>query len=78
MLSHSGFSGATDPIRTDDLLITSELLYLLSHGSILTGSYYNKALPFRQEVFGFFRDFLRKRSCKILFYAFVLIMFYTL
>ena len=26
--------GATDPIRTDDLLITSELLYLLSHGSI--------------------------------------------
>ncbi len=30
------FSGATDPIRTDDLLITSELLYLLSHGSILT------------------------------------------
>ena len=26
--------GATDPIRTDDLLITSELLYLLSHSSI--------------------------------------------
>ncbi len=33
MLSHRGF-GATDPIRTDDLLITSELLYLLSHSSI--------------------------------------------
>ena len=29
-----GISGATDPIRTDDLLITSELLYLLSHSSI--------------------------------------------
>ena len=27
------FYGATDPIRTDDLLITSELLYLLSHSS---------------------------------------------
>lgn len=27
--------GATDPIRTGDLLITSELLYLLSHSSIL-------------------------------------------
>ena len=26
--------GATDPIRTDDLLITSELLYLLSHSSV--------------------------------------------
>ena len=26
--------GATDPIRTGDLLITSELLYLLSHSSI--------------------------------------------
>lgn len=25
--------GATDPIRTDDLLITSELLYRLSHSS---------------------------------------------
>ena len=33
-----GFAGATDPIRTDDLLITSELLYLLSHSSIdITG-----------------------------------------
>lgn len=30
------FFGATDPIRTDDLLITSELLYLLSHSSIDT------------------------------------------
>ena len=28
------FLGATDPIRTGDLLITSELLYLLSHSSI--------------------------------------------
>ena len=28
-----GGFGATDPIRTDDLLITSELLYLLSHSS---------------------------------------------
>ena len=28
-----GFLGATDPIRTDDLLITSELLYQLSHSS---------------------------------------------
>ncbi len=28
------FIGATDPIRTDDLLITSELLYLLSHSSM--------------------------------------------
>ena len=27
--------GATDPIRTDDLLITSELLYRLSHSSTL-------------------------------------------
>ena len=26
--------GATDPIRTDDLLITSELLYQLSHSSM--------------------------------------------
>ena len=29
------FAGATDPIRTDDLLITSELLYRLSHSSTL-------------------------------------------
>ena len=29
------YFGATDPIRTDDLLITSELLYRLSHSSIL-------------------------------------------
>ena len=28
--------GAGDPIRTDDLLITSELLYRLSHTSICT------------------------------------------
>ncbi len=27
--------GATDPVRTGDLLITSELLYQLSHSSIL-------------------------------------------
>ena len=27
------FNGATDPIRTDDLLITSELLCQLSHSS---------------------------------------------
>ena len=31
------FFGATDPIRTDDLLITSELLYQLSHSSISFG-----------------------------------------
>ena len=31
------FAGATDPIRTDDLLITSELLYRLSHSSMLPG-----------------------------------------
>ena len=29
------YFGATDPIRTDDLLITSELLYRLSHSSTL-------------------------------------------
>ena len=28
-------TGAGDPIRTDDLLITSELLYRLSHSSTL-------------------------------------------
>ena len=28
--------GATDPIRTGDLLITSELLYQLSHSSVFT------------------------------------------
>ena len=33
-------TGAGDPIRTDDLLITSELLYQLSHSSI-----YEKAKP---------------------------------
>lgn len=29
-------TGAGDPIRTDDLLITSELLYQLSYGSLFT------------------------------------------
>ena len=33
--------GATDPIRTDDLLITSELLYQLSHTSIPSIFYYS-------------------------------------
>ena len=41
--------GATDPIRTDDLLITSELLYLLSHSSTLL-TYYSKHLSVRQGV----------------------------
>ena len=43
--------GATDPIRTDDLLITSELLYLLSHSSIfiLEQTQYTKFAPCRQE-----------------------------
>ncbi len=43
------YAGATDPIRTDDLLITSELLYLLSHSSTLP-AYYSKQESIRQEV----------------------------
>ena len=35
-------AGASDPIRTGDLLITSELLYLLSHTSI-THILYNRS-----------------------------------
>ena len=46
--------GATDPIRTDDLLITSELLYLLSHSSTLP-AYYSKQNAIRQE--DFFKNF---------------------
>ena len=42
------YAGATDPIRTDDLLITSELLYLLSHSSTLL-AYYSKQNVVRQE-----------------------------
>ena len=43
--------GATDPIRTGDLLITSELLYLLSHSSILLlqQTKYSKFPALRQE-----------------------------
>ena len=47
-MMHRVFFGATDPIRTDDLLITSELLYLLSHSSTLL-EYYIKRTRIRQE-----------------------------
>ena len=43
--------GATDPIRTGDLLITSELLYLLSHSSVFGAeqTQYSKFAPRSQE-----------------------------
>ena len=43
----SYFYGATDPIRTDDLLITSELLYLLSHGSKFNSALQRMLLYYR-------------------------------
>ena len=48
-----GFFGATDPIRTDDLLITSELLYLLSHSSKMKFTDYKIILSIYAFVKGF-------------------------
>ena len=47
-------NGANYRNRTDDLLITSELLYLLSHSSIfgLEQTQYSKFAPCRQEENG--------------------------
>ena len=44
-IESSAFRGATDPIRTDDLLITSELLYQLSHSSICGTRYSIPIIP---------------------------------
>ena len=46
-------TGAGDPIRTDDLLITSELLYRLSHTSIWS---------LNQVPLSIIRNFLRSSS----------------
>ena len=43
-------SGATDPIRTDDLLITSELLYQLSHSSICTFLFSGPTGPSKHHI----------------------------
>ena len=56
---NKSFSGATDPIRTGDLLITSELLYQLSHSSVLAVAEQTQYIKFphtRQEIFAFSRD----------------------
>ena len=49
--------GATDPIRTGDLLITSELLYLLSHSSIFrTDTVYQVFVHSSRDNFRFLRQ----------------------
>ena len=59
------YAGATDPIRTDDLLITSELLYLLSHSSTLP-AYYSKQVAIRQEgISTFFTESVRLKRSRV-------------
>ena len=57
------FFGATDPIRTDDLLITSELLYLLSHSSGFSSeqTQYSNFAPIHQEKFAKEKQILCKK-----------------
>ena len=42
-------NGATDPIRTDDLLITSELLYQLSYSSKICNIGDYNVIPFESK-----------------------------
>ena len=62
------YFGATDPIRTDDLLITSELLYRLSHSSTLhllqRVIFYHKSRELSRLIRNFIRAHLFLLFCK--------------
>ena len=55
------FSGAASQNRTDDLILTKDVLYRLSHSSEPNVLYYSKELPVCQalfRIFLIFSDFL--------------------